>query len=113
VLALVHFLAKSAVVCQVMGKGEDTQQKRPASVSACEEKTSVRWAVMLPNHILTQAPGLLRPWRFRHRKQFIVHVDRIDALVEKAQEMGDGHARRQRFLVAPDDVLEDHFANSD
>src|SRR5713226_3894301 len=66
---------------------------------------------MPPNHVLTQAPGLLRPLRFRHREQFIVHVDCTDALVEKAQEMGDGRTRWQRFLVAPHDVLEDPFAN--
>jgi hypothetical protein len=59
------------------------------------------------NHI----NGLLGPLRFGRRYQFIVHVDRINAFIEKAQEVGDRRTGGQRFAVAPHDVLEDPLAN--
>jgi hypothetical protein len=55
----------------------------------------------------------LGPDCFGHRHQFVVHIDGIDALIIQAQEMGDGRIFRQRFLIAPHDVLEDHFTNAD
>src|SRR5437899_7715942 len=55
--------------------------------------------------------GLLGTDRFRHCYQFIVHVDSIDTLIEKAQELGNRRTCGQRFAVAPHDVLEDPLAN--
>jgi hypothetical protein len=40
-----------------------------------------------------------------HREQFVVHVDRVHPLVEKAEQAADGRTGRQRIAVAPDDVF--------
>src|SRR6266568_465760 len=46
------------------------------------------------------------PWSAGHRLPFIVHVDRIHPLVEKAEQAADRRTGGQRIAVAPGDVLE-------
>ena len=55
--------------------------------------------------------GLLGPLRLGFRHQLIVYVDRINALIEKAQEVGDRRTGDQWLAVAPHDVLEGPLAN--
>src|SRR5439155_22405476 len=45
--------------------------------------------------------------------QVIVYVERVHALIKKAQVPGDRRTCGQRFTVAPHDVFEDALANPD
>src|SRR6266852_1760681 len=60
---------------------------------------------------MQETNGLLGPDRFRNWLQFIIHIDRINALIEQAQEVGDRRTGGQRLAVAPHDILEDPLAN--
>src|SRR6266481_3388080 len=46
------------------------------------------------------------PWSAGRRLLFVVHVDRIHPLVEKAEQAADRRTGGQRVEVAPHDVLE-------
>src|SRR5258708_12902744 len=51
------------------------------------------------------------PWSAGHRLLFVVHVDRIHPLVEKAKQAADRRTGGQRIAVAPHDVLENPIAD--
>src|SRR5258708_2373014 len=51
------------------------------------------------------------PWSAGHRLLFVVHVDRIHPLVEKAKQAADRRTGGQRIAVAPHDVLEHPIAD--
>src|SRR5258708_38580517 len=46
------------------------------------------------------------PWSAGHRLLFVVHVDRIHPLVEKAKQAADRRTGGQRSAGGPHDVLE-------
>src|SRR6266581_8383956 len=84
---------------------------RSASMNPLNCPKSLLQALLIghiPRHVRKTAcvSSSVGPWSVGHRLQFVVHVDGVHPLVEKAEQAADRRTGGQRVAVAPHDVLE-------